>query len=60
MPRKFQGFGGCRFRSSEKDCYFLKIPKWQHNLIQEYNQGKLASDFIDNAAKTCSYGLKIS
>ena len=60
MPRKFQRFRECRFGGSEKDCYFLNIPKWQHKLIWEYKRGKLASYFLDNVAKTCSYGLKIS
>ena len=61
MPRKLQGFGECRFGSSEKDRYYLKIPKWQHRLIREYKQGMLlASYFLDNATKTCLYGLKIS
>ena len=60
MPRKFQGFGECRFGGSEKDRYFLKNPKWQHKIIQEYKRRKLASYFLDNAAKTYSYGLKIS
>ena len=59
MPRNFQGFGECRFGGSEKDPYFLKIPKWQLKLIQKYKRGKLASFFLDNAAKICSHGLKI-
>ena len=57
MPRKFQGFNECRFGGSEKDRYFFKIPKWQHKLIQKYKRGKLASYFLDNAVKTCSYEL---
>ena len=57
MPRKFQGFSKCRFGGSENDCYFLKIPKWQHEVIKKYKQGKLASYFLDDAAKTCSDGL---
>ena len=60
MPRKFQGFIKCRFGGSEKDCYFLKIPKWQHKLIREYKRGKLASYFLDNGEKTCSCGPKTS
>ena len=60
MPMKFQGFGECRFGGSEKDHYFLKTSKWQHKLIWEYKRGKLVSFFLDNAARTCSYGLKIS
>ena len=43
MIRKFQGFSKCRFGGSEKDRYFLEIPKRQHKLIREYKQGKLAS-----------------
>ena len=58
--RKFQGFCECRLSWSEKDCYFLKILKWQHNLIQEYKRGNLDVFFLDNDAKTCWYGLKIS
>ena len=60
MPRKSQGFGESKFDGCEKDRYYLKIPKWQHELIRKYKQGKLASYFLDNAAKTCSYGLKIA
>ena len=58
MPGKFQGFGESRFGGSEKDRYYLKIPKWQHKFIREYKRGKLASCFLDNTAKTCSYELK--
>ena len=60
MPRKFQRFREYRFRGPEKDYYYLKIPKWEHKLIRKYKQGKLVSYFLDNAAKTCSYELKIS
>ena len=60
MPRKFQGIIECRFGGSEKERYFLKIPKWQHKLIREYKRRKLASYFLDNAAKTYFYGPKIS
>ena len=35
-------------------------PKWQHELAWYYKQGKLVSYFLNNAAKTCLYGLKIS
>ena len=55
---KFQGSGKSRFGSSEKDWYFLKIPKWQHKLVQNYKWGKLVSYFLNNAAKTYLYGLK--
>ena len=57
---KFQGSGESRFGGSEKDRYFLKIPKWQHKLVRDYKRGKLVSYFLNNAAKTCLYGLKIS
>ena len=57
---KFQGSGKSRFGSSEKDRYFLKIPKWQHKHVWDYKRGKLVSYFLNNAAKTCLYGLKIS
>ena len=30
---KFQVSGESRFGSSENDRYFLKLPKWQHNLL---------------------------
>ena len=43
-----------------KKILFFKIPKWQHKLVQNYKQGKLVSYFLNNAAKTCLYGLKIS
>ena len=36
-----------------------KIPKWQYKLVREYKRGKLVSYFLNNADKTCSYGLKI-
>ena len=58
--RKFQGSGQVRFGSSEKDCYVLKIPKWQHKIVQDYKRGKLISYFLNNAAKTCLYGPQIS
>ena len=38
----------------------MKIPKWQHELAWYYKPGKLVSYFLDKAAKTCLYGLKIS
>ena len=49
-----------RFGGSEKDCYFLKILKWQHKLVGDFKLGKLVFYFLNNAAKTCLYGLKIS
>ena len=57
---KFQGSGKSRFGGSEKDRYFLKIPKWQHKHVRDYKRRKLVSYFLNNAAKTCLYGLKIS
>ena len=51
MPKRFQGPGGSRFGSSEKDLHFLKISKGQHKLI---------SYFLNNAARIYSYGLKVS
>ena len=56
----FQGSGESRFGGFEKDRYFLKIPKWQHKFVWDYKRGKLVSYFLNNAAKTCLYGLKIS
>ena len=38
----------------------MKIPKWQHKLARYYKRGRLISYFLNNAAKTCLYGLKIS
>ena len=47
----------------------MKIPKWQHKLAGYYKRGKLVCYlilslflflFLNNAAKTCLYGLKIS
>ena len=60
MSRKFQGSDESRLGSSEKDRYFLKIAKWQHKFVQNYNRGKLVSYFLNNGTKTCLYGLKIS
>ena len=57
---KFQGSGESRFGSSGKDRYFWKIPRWQHKLVRDYKQRKLVSYFLNVAAKTCLYGLKIS
>ena len=34
--------------------------KWQDRLVQKYKRGKLVSYFLNNAAKTCLYGLKNS
>ena len=56
---KFQEFGESRFGGSEKDCYFLKILKWLHKLW-DYKRGNLVSYLLNNAAKTCLFGLKIS
>ena len=57
---KFQEFGESRFGGSEKDRYFLKILKWWRKLVRDYKRGKLVSYFLNNAAKTCLYGLNIS
>ena len=38
----------------------MKIPKWQHELSRYYKRGKLVSYFLNNPAKTCLYGLKVS
>ena len=60
MSRRFQGSRKSTFGGSEKDRYFLKIPKWQHKLALDYNQGKVPYYFVNNAPKTCLYGLKYS
>ena len=33
MSRKFQGFAAKAFGGSNKDRYFLKSPKWQHDVV---------------------------
>ena len=38
----------------------MKITKWQQELARYYKQGKFVSYFLNNAAKTCLFGLKIS
>ena len=38
----------------------MKIYFWQHELAWYYKRGKLVSYFLNNDAKTCLYGLKIS
>ena len=43
---KLQESGGTKFGSSEKNCYFLKSPKWQHKFIWNYKRSKLVSYFI--------------
>ena len=48
---KFQGSSKSRIGVSQKDHYFLKIPKWQHKLVQDYKRGKLVSCFRNNADK---------
>ena len=60
MPRKFQGSSESRFGNSEKDRYFLKIPKWQDKLIWIYKPGELVSYFLNNPANTRLFVLKIS
>ena len=57
---KFQKSDENGFSGSEKDCYFLKIPKWQHKLVRDYKREKLVYYFLNNAGKTCLYGPKIS
>ena len=56
---RFQGSGESRFCVSEKDRYFLKIPKWKHKHVRDYKRGNLVSYFLNNAAKTYLYRLKI-
>ena len=57
---KFQGSGESRFGGSEKDRYFFKIPKQLHKIFRHYKQGKSVSYFLNNTAKICLYGLKLS
>ena len=35
-------------------------PKWQHEIARYHKRGNLISYFLNNAAKTCLYGLEIS
>ena len=58
--RKFQEFDKSRFGGPAKDRYFLKFLTRQHKLFRDCKRGKLVSYFLNNAAKTCFYGLKIS
>ena len=58
--RKFQRSGESRFGGSKKDRQFFKIPKWQHELARYHKRRKLVSYFLNNAAKTWFYELKIS
>ena len=58
---KFQGTGErVGLAVLKKDRCFLKIPKWQHKLARDYKRRKLVSYFLNNGAKACLYGLKIS
>ena len=43
-----------------KNCYFLKISKWQHKLVREYKPCKLLSYFLKNAVRICSNGQNTS
>ena len=52
---KFQGSSEGRFGDSEKDCYFLKIPKWQHYLFDkpvnpDFAQPKVRVIFLKDVA----------
>ena len=58
--RKLQGSDKSRFGGSENNRYILKIPKWQHKLVQDCKRGELVSYFLNDAAKTCLYRRKIS
>ena len=40
LKKKNQESSKSRFGGSEKDRYFLKIPKWQYKLIRDYKRGK--------------------
>ena len=58
MSRKFREISRIweeLFGGSEKDCYFLKII-----VVRDYKRRKLVSYFLNNAAKTWLYELKIS
>ena len=58
--RKFQRSGKNSLAVLKKQRWILKISKWQHKLARYYKRGKLVSYFLNNAAKTRLYGLKIS
>ena len=60
MSRKYWKNFESKFDSSEKRSLFFEDSKWQHKLVRDYSQGKLNSYFLNNAAKTCLYELKIS
>ena len=60
MSRKYWENFESKFDGSEKRSLFFKDSKWQHKLVRDYSQGKLNSYFLNNAAKTCLYELKIS
>ena len=46
--------------SFHKSISSMRIYFWQHELARYYKRGKLVSYFLNNDAKTCLYGLKIS
>ena len=43
-----------------RNLLIFEDSKWQHELARYYKRGKLVSYFLNNAAKTRLYGLKIS
>ena len=60
MSRKYWENFESKFDGFEKRSLFFEDSKWQHKLVRDYSQGKLNSYFLNNAAKTCLYELKIS
>ena len=58
--RTFGFWKGPSGQTISKGKSVYKIPKWQHELAQYYKQEKLVSYFLNNAANTYLYGLKIS
>ena len=49
-----------RFQFWKARCLNVTKTKWQHKFVWEYKRGNMISYFLNNAAKTCSYGLKTS
>ena len=59
FEKKFQGFDAKSFTGSEKDFYFLKIPKWQYKSAEK-RWWKCSFYVLNSAAKTGLYELKVS
>ena len=60
MQKNVQGSGGTKLGGSEKFLFSLKIPNSSIDLFGNTSEEKLVTYFQNNAAKTYSFGLKIS